>query len=199
MIKRVFLAIALVGTVFAAPFETSAAFKPPRVQNTAPTNSLLKLEPTKKGSIYFRAMADSDALEHLIVFPGYGFGYRRSFNDAGIDISINYSRDEQGRNATFWTAPKVSYIYYMDPTDENSLYAGAGLAWGGIHKVYGYEAEFQLHFVGLVPHVTVGYEFLRQEMIFSFTELTISQPLIASYQAGPRPGPVAELSIGAGF
>ena len=168
-----------------------------------------KLPPVeqKKGTIYLRAIANSESVQSDDVIPGIGLGYRRSFGSSGIDISTNFSQGEgwSGKNKkVVWVWPKVSYLYYYSPKATSSFYTGGGLGWGGT-KFRGERDAItaerkQSEFTGLIPHLCIGYEGLRHNIITSFTELTISQPLLPSTSSkNYKPTPVAELSIGAGF
>ncbi|OGN61417.1 MAG: hypothetical protein A3F09_03455 [Chlamydiae bacterium RIFCSPHIGHO2_12_FULL_49_11] len=158
--------------------------------------------PVRKGSIYFRAITDSQPSNVANVFPGLGIGYRRSFNHSGVDISFNYSNGKgwgaQNARQILWTAPKVSYLYYFSPQGSQSVYGGLGLGWGGTQLRNTAKNE-RSNFLGLIPNFSLGYELLRHSIISSFMEVTISQPLIPSSSSGTSPGPVVEFSLGAGF
>ncbi len=85
------------------------------------------------------------------------------------------------------------------------------MGWGGCsHKKYetvADEYDYVYHtsyedqkFTGLIPHLTLGFELLRTTILTSFIELNLSQPVIPQYFRGDsKPGPIAELSFGAGF
>ncbi len=187
----------LLTTVFGFADELSLQM-PPRLE----IHSLPTIAPAgegkKKGSIYFRAMTESQSDQSANVFPGYGVGYRRSFSESGVDISLNFSGGAGDVNRVLWTAPKVSYLHYLNPKSDAAAYLGGGLAWGGMHRTNN-RLDQDDHFVGLIPHVTLGCELTNHSQVFTFTELSVSQPLIPSSIQGQMPGPVAELSIGAGF
>lgn len=180
-------------------------------QNYNPFSSDFELESqsNKKGTIYVRAMAHSEPIDLKLPFPGIGVGYRFSFDHSGIDISMNYSEGQGSKQkAALWTTPRVSYLYYLNPQNTQSLYLGFGMGWGGSQLKYKKETvyensimieEMQSEFLGLISNATLGYEFLRHNMIISFIELNISQPTVPNNMSGKMPTPFAEISVGAGF
>jgi hypothetical protein len=149
---------------------------------------------SKQGFFYVRfAAAEKNLARGSDILPGLGFGYRRLTGNGAADISISgIGISERKRNRFFWTAPKASYIHYLTPDAQKSTYAGGGLAWGGI-------GSSGQKFVGLISHVTVGYEFLRKQGVIGFSELNISQAAIKVYQKGKFPGPIVECIVGMGF
>jgi hypothetical protein len=170
--------------------------------------------PTKKGTVYFRAVTNSQTSQSKDVFPGFGLGYRKAFGYSAVDVSFNFSGGEGwdgNQSSVVWTAPRASYLYYFNPLKNSSLYAGTGLGWGGVL----YETSTTFHdedediimesntisgFIGLIPHATIGYEFLRNSVITSFIEFNVSQPLIPnSFEGTKKPSTILEVSLGAGF
>ncbi len=149
----------------------------------------------KKGFFYVRFTAmEGDIANAGSVLPGLGFGYRRLAGTGAADISISGIGRKEHKNARFmWSAPKASYLHYLQPDEKKSVYLGGGLAWGGISTKKGD------NFIGIIPSVTVGYEFTHKASFLGFGEFTISQPSIAVYRKGPLSGPIAELSMGIGF
>lgn len=149
---------------------------------------------SKQAFFYVRfSTAEGDLMDVSSVHPGLGIGYRRLAGNGAVDISVSglgYSQDS-GREF-FWTAPKTSYIQYINPSNEKSFYFGGGLSWGGIKRK-------QRNFIGIIPNAMFGYEFFHKNSVLGFAELTLSQPAIAVYTKGAFPGPIAEVSIGAGF
>ena len=179
------------------------------IKKAAPLES-----PVRKGSFYLRAAADAQTQYGANFFPGFGLGYRKSFGHSGIDISFNYNEGaDWAKSERFitWTTPKVSYLYYFTPKTNTCLYSGIGMGWGGCsHKKYETaaiendyyydDAQLVQKFTGLIPHLTLGVELLRTSILTSFIELNLSQPVIPKYFKGEsKPGPIAELSVGAGF
>jgi hypothetical protein len=164
------------------------------------------LTPTKKGSFYAKA-ATGNNLKTDGIFPGYGFGYRRSIGKHGLDISTNYASfktdtDNQYEKFVFWTAPSISYIHYLTNNQDSSLYGGIGIGWGETYLVSNvdnnYEREYD--FQGLMPNLMIGYEFLRNETFLTFLEFNVTHPMIASYRDGNmKPKPYGQVSLGAGF
>src|SRR3989344_3263399 len=145
---------------------------------------------SKQGFFYVRfATAEGDLTRIGSILPGLGIGYRRLAGNGAADISISgIGRHERKKGEIFWTAPKASYIHYLQPDSQRSAYVGGGLAWGGIDTK-------DHHFIGLIPTGTVGYEFAHQSAILGFAELNLSQPAVAVYRKGVFPGPIAEASV----
>ena len=162
--------------------------------NSMPPLPSEEISTSKSGFFYVRfATGERDLARLDSVLPGFGLGYRRLAGDGAIDISTSGILREQGKGGqAFWTLPKVSYVHYLDPSSERSLYLGGGLGWGGVvapgHK-----------FTGIISNATVGYEFMRHTAFLGFTEFTLSQPAIPLSEKGGFPGPAAELSVGVGF
>lgn len=148
----------------------------------------------RRGFTYFRiAAADSYPVNSVQVVPGLGIGYRLTAGHGAVDVSANFNSSEGWGESYFWTLPKVSYVYYLNPVEDQTFYAGAGLGWGGLR------AKDSRAFEGIVANATAGMEFFRSAAFRTFAELNISQPAVARAISGPFPGPVAEFSVGAGF
>lgn len=129
--------------------------------------------------------------------PGIGIGYRISSASSALDFSTGYSggRSEDGDGAA-WTFPKINYFQYLSSKEDNSVYAGGGIALGGIMT----ESENTYsHFHGLIANATLGYEMHRTERFRSFVQVDVNQPTVASHKSGSFPAPWAALSVGAGF
>ena len=132
------------------------------------------------------------------VLPGLGLGYRIAAGSSAIDLSISGNRRDiqtaDGKEKTYtYTLPKANYLYFLSPAKNNSFYAGAGVAAGGVRTEDGRE------FHGLIPNVAVGYEMNRNGALRSFAQLDVSQPALAAIQTGILPNTFAEFSLGAGF
>ena len=188
--KKVLFSILTIATSCAFADEAPGVF-PSSLPYQAPK---LELVAPKQGYFYLRfATAESD-LAHSAgaVSPGLGLGYRRLAGDGAIDFSINGSGSSKFTKS-YWTLPKCSYFHYLEPHEKKSAYIGGGLSWGGV------EPARRVHFVGIIPHATVGYEFAHKSALLGFAELNVSQPAIPLSHRGRFPGPIAELSVGAGF
>lgn len=158
---------------------------------------------TTKSSFGYLRMGVSDSqlptMDSVQVLPGFGLGYRLISGASAIDLSASFNRreirsDEGSKESTYvYTLPKANYLYYISPARNNSFYAGAGLAWGGM------KTKEATEFHGLVPNVAVGYEMNRKATLRSFVQIDVSQAAIAGIQKGALPKPYAELSLGAGF
>ncbi len=147
----------------------------------------------KEGYLYVRFLtSDTDITHTNVVTPGLGVGYRYMLGNGAMDISIS-ANGMHSFTKTFWTLPKASYLYYLTPDKKESFYAGGGIAWGGVHN------RNDKAFIGLIPSATVGYEFILNAASLGFTELTVSQPAVPVYISGKSMGPIAEISVGAGF
>jgi hypothetical protein len=150
--------------------------------------------PSKQGFYYVRfAAAESDFAHAGSVLPGLGIGYRRFTGSGAADISISgIGHAERKGGRILWTAPKASFIHYFQPDAKKSAYVGGGLAWGGIDSR-------KQRYIGLIPSVVAGYEFIRKSVVLSFLELTLSQPALSVYRTEEFPGPIVEFSTGIGF
>lgn len=132
------------------------------------------------------------------MIPGLGVGYRIVSGSSALDLSASFNsrehRTDEGKERTYqYTLPKANYLYYVSANKNNSLYAGAGLAWGGVTTAD--DREFH----GLIPNVALGLELGRNSLLRSFVQIDVSQPAIAASQKGSLPTPIAEISLGAGF
>lgn len=159
-----------------------------------------KVSPTRSFGYLRMGVSDSQLSYERAgqVIPGLGLGYRLSSGSSAIDLSASFNRREtrtdEGKEYTYmFTLPKANYLYYVSAEKNNSLYGGAGVAWGGVKTSDNHE------FYGLIPNVALGYEMNRNEAWRSFVQLDVSQAAIAAYQKGSLPKPYAELSLGAGF
>lgn len=160
-----------------------------------PTRPLFEDGPITKPAFFYVhfAAAESDVTQMHSLLPGLGIGYRRLAGDGAADISISgIGYAEKKNSRIFWTFPKTSYIHYLQPDQKQSYYLGGGLAWGGL------DSKSQ-NFVGIIPSITGGYEFVRKSTVLGFTEFNISQPALAVYRNGAFPGPIAECTVGIGF
>lgn len=159
----------------------------------------------KKGTLYLRAITDSTTADYRNLYPGFGLGYRKTFGHSGVDASLNFS---QNSKYIFWTAPKVSYLYYATPNAGSSVYGGIGFGWGGTHirtvietaDVDSFSRSISItRSMGLVSHLTLGYEFLRTNILSTFFELSANQPNFLNSFGNQSTSPIIELSFGAGF
>ena len=160
-----------------------------------------KISPSSKSFTYLKMGAmDTYPTDTVQIVPGLGLGYRLNTGDGAVDFSANYTRGTglNGKEVTyFYTFPKVSYLHYLSPSKSQSLYVGAGLAFGSLKN------KEMAKFIGLIPSATLGYEMNRKANFRSFLQLDVSQPAVAAKLTrndGVKfPGPVAEFSLGVGF
>ena len=158
-----------------------------------------KALPTKS-FLYLRmgvSETDVQAID-LNVTPGIGLGYRLTSGSSGIDLSASFNkrklRTEEGKERIyFYTLPKANYLYYVSPASNTSLYAGGGLAWGGM------KTNDAQKFLGLIPNAAIGLEMNRNAAWRSFIQVDVSQPAIAAEKIGDLPKPFAEVTLGTGF
>lgn len=168
-----------------------------------PSEVLCVTRPPRNAFTYLRMGACP--AQGVGAMPGMGIGYRIISGFSAADFSVNFS----GRNqrhysyATSYSLPKANYLYYFNPTEDNSLYVGGGLAWGGIHKeIRDYQNEdssTEFDFDGIIANVAIGYEIHRTSTIRSFVQLDLNQPTLAVSQRHDFPSPTAELGVGIGF
>jgi len=156
-----------------------------------------KISDTSKSFVYLKMSAvDSHPTSSFQVVPGLGIGYRLKSGSSAFDFSASYMKGfghKGEKEAFFYTLPKVSYLYYLTPNEDLSLYAGIGTAWGKV------KTKDERTFEGVIPSATVGYEINRKGSWGSFVELNVSQPAIAKQASDKWVGPIAEVSVGGGF
>lgn len=164
-----------------------------------------KVLPKHSFSYVRLGLGDKDAAHTFETIPGLGLGYRYALENAAIDVSANYTSQVVGSKVHhnyFYTVPKVSYLRYVSSDlAAQSIYYGAGLAWGGVRK----SADLT-SFQGFIPNATVGYEMNRNQTFHSFVQLDVSQPIASVSRSNDNfisfahlPGPLAEVSVGLGF
>jgi hypothetical protein len=151
----------------------------------------------KTSHIYLRMNVMEPNMGHRkAILPGFSLGYRRAVGNAAVDFSVGYNKGRgaahQGKSE-FITLPKISYLYYVTPIQNQSFYIGPAIALGRIVK--GPDNRFE----GLIPSASIGYEISRRANMLSFFQLDVSVPLVAANLKGHMPKPIAELAFGAGF
>lgn len=138
------------------------------------------------------------------VFPDVGVGVRLALPLGTLDLFTSYTGDNpftsNDEKAYFYTAPRASYLLHLSPSKNESLYGGAGIAFGGLRKAD------QTTFHGIIPSLSVGYEMNRLQRISNFVQLDVSQPALATSWSSPVVdtvswdlGPIVQLSAGCGF
>ncbi|MBF8263065.1 MAG: hypothetical protein HW387_730 [Parachlamydiales bacterium] len=150
--------------------------------------------------------SDSRPNEMERVYPNLGLGFRFGLPLGALDVSSSYTGTDVGAEGTyFYTVPRVSYFMYASPKKEQSFYAGAGLAYGGM-KTREMLAKKEAAFNGIIPSVTAGYEMNRHNNWRSFFQIDVSQPAFATSYAKPYAtlasatlGPIVEASVGFGY
>lgn len=172
----------------------------PVTLNIAPKTQIQETIPKPRSFTYLRMGVSEGNVSNidLDVVPGLGIGYRLTSGASAIDLSASFNRREvrsdEGKEKTyFYTLPKVNYLHYISPASGTSVYAGGGLAWGGIKN------QEDQEFLGLIPNVAIGIEMNRNAAWRSFIQLDVSQPAIPAQKIGDIPKPFAELTLGAGF
>jgi hypothetical protein len=166
----------------------------------------------KEGILYVRFMAsDPSVFTQYQVQPGWGLGYRRLQGVRAFDVTGMFSsHNNYKRKGYIWSFPKVSYLHYLNPLSNQTTYLGAGLSFGGMEterktRTYfengqSYRSNrYERGFMGLLGHVTAGVELFRREACVVISELSISQPLLASTRTKGALVPSAEVSCGLGF
>lgn len=155
--------------------------------------------------------SDSRPNELAHVYPGLGLGFRFALPVGALDVSSSYSGSDVNAEGTyFYTVPCVSYLLYVSPEKDQSFYAGAGLAYGGL-KTKEMLKEMETNkdaspFNGVIPSVSVGYEMNRHNNWRSFFQIDVSQPAFSTSRAKPHMqlananlGPIIAGSIGFGY
>ncbi len=171
-------------------------------------SKIVTTEPSelKQGLVYVRFLAaDPSVFTQYQVHPGVGLGYRRLKGSSAFDISATTGGHGGHRRIAYtWSAPKVSYLHYVNPYADQTMYLGAGMAFGGVEsrkEVWdGFKTKSEhREFVGLLGHVTAGVELFRRDACVVISELSLSQPLVPANKPKGAFGPSAELSCGLGF
>lgn len=195
MIATIVCAFTSLG-LFADTYQTFT----PSLQHETESNEL------KKGLVYVRFLAaDPSVFTQYQVHPGVGLGYRRLKGSSAFDISATTGGHGGHRRIAYtWSAPKVSYLHYIHPYADQTMYLGAGMAFGGIESRKEIWDGFAIkserrEFVGLLGHVTAGVELFRRDACVVISELSLSQPLVPANKPKGVFGPSAELSCGLGF
>jgi hypothetical protein len=122
--------------------------------------------------------------------PALGFGYRAEFNTLGFDVSfLNLQIDAQdtfaGGDASAHSILKLSGLYFLNPTSNNTAYVGGGLSYGRQHFGGGTDASTNVYTTrwtgsGLQAEVTAGYELARATSVRMFVQVDATFPF---YQA----------------
>jgi hypothetical protein len=180
-------------------------------QEQMPTTRELPLEVKKSlvdsqtNSPWFGYMrlgvSDSRPNDMKNVLPGLGLGCRFGLPVGALDLSASYTgNDVRADGSYFYTLPRLSYLMYLSPKKEQSFYAGAGLAYGGLQN------EDAKTFNGIIPSISLGYEMNRLQNWRSFIQLDVSQPALSTttekpfmHVASATLGPIAECSVGFGY
>ncbi len=200
--------------------QTLNAFAQPKTHFPVDTQ-----EAGRSNTIYLKMAASDSNLpkNDETVMPGLGVGYRIAYGHNAVDISSEWNqrqiRDIENQRTTnySYTLPKVNYLFYLTPASNNSLYAGAGLALGGVKQTTVISATEETvseddvvtpavaahndtrEFHGFIPNIAAGYEFNRNGGVKTFVQLDISQPALAVMREGSFFGPKVALSAGLGF
>jgi len=162
-----------------------------------PEKPELKVSDKKDWFAYLKMVASDSYPEKVKdLVPGFGLGFRVAQKSHALDISINGARGQgwgRGIRNYSWSFPKASYLYYFNPSREQSFYLGGGFAWERLQTKGGTK------FLGISSNAVLGLEMFRKAGFRTFLELNVNQPTIARSTTGPFPGPLAEISVGAGF
>ncbi|MBI5274298.1 MAG: hypothetical protein HY860_04505 [Chlamydiales bacterium] len=134
------------------------------------------------------------------VAPSVTYGKRALMNGHGIDISTNFSgmvsSEDAHSFAYSYSLPRITYLRFLEASDQNQLYAGIGSSLGA--NVYR-EGDSKQEFVGLMANGLIGYA-IESKHLSSFVQFDCAKPLIPIYQsASPINNLIYEISIGLGF
>ncbi|MCF7806174.1 MAG: hypothetical protein K9M07_03340 [Simkaniaceae bacterium] len=129
-----------------------------------------------------------------IIAPQLSFGKRVVYHESGVDFSAvaGYSLSKQ--KVISYALPKIMYIRYLEPVENNSTYYGIGGSWGGIHNL-----ETHKHFHGILLNAAVGIEFNRKTRFPNMIQLDLAIPAISAFKEGSTPSPSLSLSYALGF
>lgn len=123
--------------------------------------------------------------------PAFAFGERFERGIHAIDLSIAGGCFNKN---SYFTFPKVMYLYYFNFDHSSSLYAGGGLSYGYIKNKASHKK-----FAGILAEAAVGYEWMRKTSIRTFVEMNISQGAIALSDKHHYMPPIVSVSFGVGF
>lgn len=159
---------------------------------------------------YLRLGYGGLAADGLKAGPAFGFGYRYELDRIAIDASfLNFvlTKDGSSYDAATGSWIRLGAAYYFSPYENHSLYAGAGVGWGG-----GSVSSDSTHYSnsGIDVGLSAGVEFLRASSIRLFVQLDATLPTYAlkgtRYDADGVTShsdsiyaPSAALSLGLGF
>lgn len=204
MKKKITFAIATLVTAFGFAQDAPVAiqYNPTNTlpsENKPLTVTIGEKVTPKKSFTYLRmGITDTRATHKPQAIPGLGLGYRLTADKAAIDISASYTGEysrirDAAESHHYATFPKLNYLRYLKADENTSMYVGGGLAWGSLRTRNGNQ------FLGLIPNLALGVEMNRLANWRTFLQFDVSKPAIAASQTGGMPGPIAELSLGAGF
>jgi len=147
--------------------------------------------------------------------PAFGFGYRYELDALGIDLSFfnlafaTTKRDTYGDSETNVSGSWIRLLayYFAGAQASSSLYAGAGLSWGGAAVTDGavvYSGS------GIQGEVSLGFEVLRSSTIRLFVQADATLPFWKSTPdvdpyfatgapSGSRYTPTFAIALGGGF
>lgn len=140
------------------------------------------------------------------VAPSVTYGKRGIYNGHGVDISTSFSGVQVAKEnnddddwytgysnfAIHYSAPKVMYIRFVEPTNGNKLYVGGGSSLSGTH----FKGS---DFFGLTANGLVGYA-IDTDKLSTFVQFDCSKPMVPVYQSKKfNNQPVYEISFGLGF
>lgn len=142
--------------------------------------------------------------------PSVGFGYRYELDRLGIDLSfVNLTfaqRNQVGSDDASVSGSWVRLLayYFALPQASSSLYAGAGLSWGGAAVMDGgitYSGS------GMQGELSLGFELLRASTIRLFVQADATFPFyratpdnfITTPTGGSRYTPTFVIAFGGGF
>ncbi len=200
MKKAIFLALILCLSLLFS--DETTIFSYPKKKDISYFEKLEELFSDNTRFFYFRFSSSQADVSNPLYVPliGGGVGARVFVNRGAIDVSMNI---QKGRKQFILTLPRASYLHYLNPEGDRSLYFGGGLALGCLvnrtTKLAGAE------FVGVIANGSLGYEFSHGVPVLSFAEFTISQPVIALASILGAPftlnllRPHFEFSTGVGF
>lgn len=159
-----------------------------------------KGEAVESDSFWYAKLGGSTVEEAGKTEPGaiISVGRRTRWDYVGLDIASDLMMDHGGSYQV--ALPRISFMGYLTPNRNHSLYGGLGAAYGFAKNQGSHETGDLGDFSGGMVNGLVGYEVKTSTKTRTFAEVGVTQPVIAL--AGPAASkmkPRFSLGVGLGF